>query len=155
VEPAETALELFRHGLVVLVRDVFDMALEPRLRPPALIVAARSILRPVGDLGEPASLKSEQASGLAVDDDHERAFATADERDERCEQEVVGDADRVRHPHRQRERAPDVVEPRGEDGEAVRAVPVEVGVEVSLEPLEVRLQTLANLVRKVTPRGAV
>ena len=47
------------------------------------------------------------------------------------EQEVVGDADRVGDRRRQREHAPDVVEPGREDREPVRAVAVELAVEVT------------------------
>ena len=45
--------------------------------------------------------------------------------------------------------------PVREDGEAVRAVPVELAVEEPLEPLEVGLQPGANLVGEIGPRRAV
>ena len=78
-----------------------------------------------------------------------------EQRNERRKQEVVGDARRIGHGRRQRQHAPDVVQPGGEHGEAVSAVPVELAVEELPEPLEVGLQPAADLVGQVGPRRAV
>ena len=89
------------------------------------------------------------------DDGDEGAVPAPEQRHERREQEVVGDARRVGHGRRQREDAPDVVQPGREHGEPVGAVPVELAVEEPLEPLEVGLQPAAHLVREIGPRRAV
>ena len=103
VEPPERVLELLGDRLVVLVGDVLDMALEAGLRPAPLVVAARRILRPVGDLGHLAAVsQGEHAPLLPVDDGHERTVAAPEERHERCEQEVVRDVDPIRNRGRQR-----------------------------------------------------
>ena len=145
-EPAETRLQLVGDGPVVLLGQVLDMALKPALRPPALIVPAGRLLGPVRNRLQPAPPERQHAALLAADDGDERTVAAAEQRHERREQEVVGDARRVRHRRRQREDAPDVVRTRREDREAVRAVPVELAVEELLQPLEIRLQTAADLV---------
>ena len=154
-EPAEPGLELLGDRPVVLVREVLDVPLEPGLRPAALVVPARRVLRPVGDRLQAAVPERQHASLLAADDGDERAVSAPEQRHERRQQEVVGDARRVGHRRRQREHAPDVVRPGREHREPVRAVPVELAVEELLEPLEVGLQPAAHLVGEVGPRRAV
>ena len=117
VEPSERPLELRSDGLVVLVRDILDVALEPGLRPASLIVTTRRVFGAVDDLVEPAVSQREHAAQLPVDDGDEGAVATADQRYEGSEQEVVGHPDRVGHGGRQREHVPDVVEPGCEHGQ--------------------------------------
>ena len=79
----------------------------------------------------------------------------SDQRDERAEQEIVGDAGRVGDLPRQREHAPDVVETGCEDREAVSAVAIELLVEVLPEPLEIRFEPGLDLVREIGPRRTV
>ena len=103
LQPPEVALELLRDGLEVLLGEIVDVALEVRLRPAALVVAARRLLRLVGDLLEASAAQRVDAPLLAA---RRRAtsapLAAADERHERREQEVVRDTDRVGDRRRQR-----------------------------------------------------
>ena len=142
------ALELVGDGPVVLLVEVLDVALEARLRPPALIVPSGSLLGPVGDLlaAGPAAVP---VGGPARARRRRRARRHRVRRAARAARaEVVGDPDRVRNRRRQRAARSRRCRARGEDGEPVRAVTVELAVEITLEPLEVGLQTLPGLVRQ-------
>src|SRR5262249_56152147 len=68
---------------------------------------------------------------------------------ERRQEQFVADHEAVRNRLRQRERRPEVVQARGEDRDAPRAVAVELVVEPVRDALEVRLQRAALLVREV------
>jgi hypothetical protein len=131
------------------------VALVARLRPTALVVLARRLLGAVRDLRELAATQREHASLLAADDGDDRTVAATDQRHERAEQEVIGDASRVCDLPGKREHTPDVVRACSEDREAMRAVPVELLAEVAAEPVEVGLQPRFGLVRKIGPRGPV
>src|SRR5919108_3898289 len=90
-------------------------------------------------------------AALAADDADERALATADERYERGEVELPADLDPVGHRLAERDRAPEVVETRDEDGEPLRALARELVLEVVLHAREVRVERLPLLVREVAP----
>ena len=60
-----------------------DVALEPRLRPAALVVAARLLLEVVGDLLQAAAAEPEQLSLLAPDEGDDRPVAAPKQRHER------------------------------------------------------------------------
>ena len=156
--PAESpvpVLDLLDHRLVVVVLQLLDVPLVPRLRPPALVVAAGCVLRAVRDLLEPAAAKLEHTSLLAADRSDDHAVPASEQRHERRDQEVVRDARGVGHRGREREHAPDVVRPGREHGQPAGAVPVELAVEVLVEPLEVFLQPALDLVREIGARRAV
>ena len=131
------------------------MALVPRLRPAALVVLARLLLREVGDLLELPGAQPVEEAQLAADVRNDGALAAADERDERREVEVAPDLDLVRHGLAERQCLPDVVEPGAEHRDAVGAVPVELLAEEVLDPLEVLAQPDPLLVGLVTSVGAV
>ena len=148
-EPPEEPLELLRDSLVVLEVEVLDVALVAGLRPAALVMPPLRLLGTVGDLLEPAAAQREHAALLAADDGDDRAVPAADQRHERAEQEVVGDAGGVRDPPRQREHAPDIVQPRREDRQPMSTVTIELLLEELAEPLEVGFQPCLDLVREV------
>ena len=154
-ECPEEPFELVGDGLVVLEVEIADVALVARLRPATLVVPALGFLGPVGDLLEAAAPEREHAPLLAPDDGDDRAVAPSDQRDERAEQEIVGDAGRVGDLPRQREHAPDVVQAGREHGEPAGAVTIELPVEVLREPLEIRLEAGLDLVREIGTGGAV
>ena len=82
LEPAQLPLQLCGDRLQVVLRELVDVALVPRLRPAALVVLARLFLREVGDLLEPPGAQPVEAQ-LAADVRHDRTLSAADERDER------------------------------------------------------------------------
>ncbi len=139
----------------MLLGELIDVPLEACLRQTALVVAPRLLLRVVGEILEPAAVKAVEAPLLAAHDEDERALPPADERHERREVEAVAHADLVRHDLRERKRPPDVVEPGAEDGQPVRPVPLELGVEVAADALEVVTERDALLMRQLTLLGPV
>ena len=148
-EPPEEPFELVGDGLVMLEVEIADVPLVAGLRPAALVVPALRLLGPVGDLLEAPAAEREHAALLAADDGDDRSVPASDQRHERAEQEVVRHAGRVGDLPGQREHAPDVVEAGREHGKPVRAVTVELLVEVLPEPIEVRLQSGLDLVREI------
>ena len=138
----------------MLADELLDVALEPGLRPPALVVLTRDLDRPVGDLSEPPGGQSEQVAPFAADDRDDRAFSSADERHERRQVELPADVDLVRHRLDERTRTPDVVEPGREDREPLRAVAVELALEVLADPVEVGLQRNSLVVRQAAAVGS-
>src|SRR5919198_1329522 len=133
-------VELLGDAAQVAEDEVLDVSLVARLRPAALVVPARLLLRAVDDLLEPAGAQSEELAALPADDGHDRAVAAPDERSERRQAERRPDADRVANRLRQQQGPPDAVEPGAEEGEALRAVAVEVGLEEASDALEVGLE---------------
>ena len=132
-----------------------DVALIARLRPAALVVPARLLLGVVGEILEPASAEAVEVPELAADHDDEGALPAPDERHERSQVERSSHVDLVGHGFRQGKRPPDVVEPGGEDREPVRPVPLELAFVEGADPLEVRPEPDALVVRHVAPVGAV
>ena len=142
---AHASVEGLRDALQVPVDECLDVPLVPRLRPAALVVPARRLFRPVGDLDEPAAAHSEDLAALASHEGDERAVAAANEPHERREVHLLVHANAVRHRLREVVRAPEVVGPRREDGRALRAVAVELVVEPAADALEIGLQPLAGV----------
>ena len=128
--------------------ELFDVPLEPGLRPATLIVAAGHLFGAVGDLVEPPCVQPEEVSALTADDGDERTVAAAHERHERRKVELASDVDAVRHGLDQRSRPPHVVEARREHREAARAVAVELVGEPLADSLEVLSQPDALVVRQ-------
>src|SRR6266516_6663160 len=127
----------------MLPDDVLDVALVASLRPAALVVPPRHVLRLVRALDAPARAQPIDLAALAAHEGHEDAVAATDERDKRREVELLVDRQRVVDRICDAERAPESVEARGEHGGAARAVAVELVVEPRRDPLEVALQRLA------------
>src|SRR3954454_14258151 len=125
----------------MLADDVLDMAFVASLRPATLVVAARHLIRLVRYLDELGAAQAEDLAPFAADDRDERAV-TADERNQRRHIALPADRHVVDAATRQRERAPEVLEGRGEDGDAARAVALEALVEPPPDPHEVRLERL-------------
>ena len=72
-----------------MLRDeLLDVPLEAGLRPAALVVPARHVVRTVDDLVQPPGAEPEQVAALAADDGDDRSLAAADERNERREVEL-------------------------------------------------------------------
>ena len=141
--------DLLGHGAHVVGGELVDVPLEPGLRPAALVVAARLLLRVVGDLDEPPVTQAIDVAALAVDDRDERAVAAADERHERREVEGVVDRRGVGDLAGQRQRAPEAVQPGGEQREPVRALAAELLAEVAPHAVEVGAEALPLLVRQL------
>ena len=130
----------------MLVDERFDMPLIARLRPAALVVAAGRLVELVDELLEPAGAQDVDGSALTADDRDQRSVAAADERDERREVELAANGDLVGHRIAQRQCPPCVVEPGAEDGDAARAVSVEVALKEVANPDEIGSESLALLV---------
>ena len=109
------------------------------------------VLRAIDDRLEPAGVEPEELPALPPDDRDERALAATDQRNQRREEQDALDLDGVRDRLRQRQRAPEVVQLGGEDGEAVRTVADELLLDVVLDVLEIRLQALPLLAGQLAP----
>ena len=141
-QPPEARVECVRDPPPVPFDDLVDMALVARLRPAALVVPPRHVLRLVCDLEEPAAAESEHLAALATDGGDEQAVAPPHEPGERREVELARNLHVVLDRLGERQRAPEVVEPGREDADAPRAVAVEAVVEPCGDALEICLQRL-------------
>ena len=150
-QPADLPVDLLGDLLQVVVDELLDVPLVARLRPAALVVAAGCVVVLLDDLLEPAGAQAVEVAPLAADEDHQRALAAADQRDEWREVEAAVDLDRIRNARAQRQRHPEVVQRAAEDGQAERAVAVELLLEVLAQPVAVAVQPLALLVRQLRP----
>ena len=110
----------------VIAGELVDVSLEACLRPATLVVTSGLLLGQIRERLEPSVHELEEQTALAVDDGDDRSLAAAEQRNERPEVEVGADAHAVRHRLAQGVDAPELVEPRGEDGDALRAGAVEV-----------------------------
>jgi hypothetical protein len=155
VQPAHQPVERVGDLLEMLANLRLDVALVARLRPASLIVLARLLLGVVGQILEPASAQAVEVPPLATDHDDEGALPAPDERYERSQVEPSPDVDLVRNGFGEGKGPPDVVEPGGEDCEAVRPVPLELAFVKGADPLEISPEPDALVVRHITPVGAV
>ena len=146
--PPDAAVDLPGHVAQVLGDELFDVPLEPRLRPASLIVAAGHLLGAVGDLVETPRVQPEEVAALTADEGDERPVAPTHERHERREVELASDVDAVRHGLDQCARPPHVVEARREHREPVRALALELVREPLADSLEVLSQPDALVVRQ-------
>src|SRR5919197_1975368 len=105
------------------------------------------------ELLEPAGPEPIELSPLPPDDGDQRPFAAADERHQRREVERAPDANEIRHALAQRQRLPDVVEPRAEDGVTTRALAAELLRKERAQTGGVSSKTLLLLVRQLGPVG--
>ena len=139
----------------MVLGELVDVALVPRLRPAALVVLARLFLREVGDPLELPGAQPVEKAQLPADVSHDGALAAADERHERREVEVAPDLDLVGNGLAERQRLPDVVEPGAEHRDAVGAIAIELLAEEVLDPFEVLAQPDPLLVGLVAAVCAV
>ena len=116
-------------------------------------MAARLFVELLDGLLQATVVQPVDVPALAADDGDKRTLASAHERHEWGDVQARTHLDEVGHALAQRERPPDVVEPRAEDGEAVGAVAIELLLEEGTEPLTVFAQTLLLLVRELWPAG--
>ena len=79
------------------VDDRLDVPLEARLRPAALVVAARNVGSLVHQRDEAAAVEPIHVAALPTDVSDERAVAPADDSRERSEIELGSDASLVVH----------------------------------------------------------
>ena len=142
----DAPVERLRDATPVAVDDLVDVSLVPRLRPAALIVLPGHVVAFVGDLDEAAAVEPVHLAALAADGSDERVPGAAREPRERRKVELCLELHLVGDGIRQRDRAPEVVERRGEDGDAAHPLTLEAVVEPLRDPLDVALQTLPLLV---------
>ena len=140
VEAPYETVELLRDTAEVFLGQLVDVALHAGLRPAALVVPARLLLRVVREPLEPAVTEAVEAPLLAADDDDEGTAAMPDERDERRQPQPRAHFDLVGHRLGERQRTPDAVEARAEDRQPLRAVAVELGLEPAPDAVEVLAQ---------------
>src|SRR5580765_832250 len=152
-QPAQALVDVLGDLLQVVVDELLDVPLVARLRPAALVVAARRLVVLVDDLLESAGAQAVEVAALAADEDDERSLPAPHQGDERLEVEAAADLDRVRDAGAQRQRHPEVVERRAEDRQSERAVAVELLLEVIPQALDVLAQPLLALVRQLRPPG--
>src|SRR5207253_10538521 len=119
------AIELVGDALQMVLDELLDVPLVARLRPATLVVTARLFLELIGDRLEASCTQAVQLTLLAADNGDDRPVRARHDRDERRGVDVAPDANAVGHGLGQRERVPEVVERRGEDGEALGALPLE------------------------------
>ena len=155
VQPAHDPVEHVGDPAQVLVGELVGVALKARLRPAALVVAPRLLLRVVGEVLEPSAAEPVEAPLLAAHDEDEGTLAPADQRHEWGEVEALAHTNVVRNDLSERERPPDVVEPGAEDGQPVGALPLELRLEVAPDALEVVAQGEPLLVRQLALVGPV
>jgi len=157
MKPPNEPIEPVRNLTQVLLDELLDVALVARLRPAALIVLPRLVLRVILDLLESAGMQAVELAALSSDDDHQRAFPPTDEGNKRREIELAPHLGVVRDRLGQREWPPDVVEASAEDRQTVRAVARELALVVLADPIEVSLEADALVmselpaVRSVSP----
>ena len=141
----------------MLLDELLDVALVTRLRPAALIVLPRLVLRVILDLLESAGMQAVELAALSSDDDHQRAFPPTDEGNERREIELAPHLGVVRDRLGQREWPPDVVEAGAKDRQTVCAIARELALVVLADAVEVSLEADALVmselpaVRSVSP----
>src|SRR5439155_3299283 len=116
----DAPVERLRDATPVAVDDLVDVSLVPRLRPAALIVLPGHVVAFVGDLDEAAAVEPVHLAALAADGSDERVPGAARETRQRRKVELGLGLHLVGGRRRQRERAPEVVAPRGEGGHAAR-----------------------------------
>jgi len=150
-QPPQLPVDELGNLLQVVVDELVDVPLEPRLRPAALVVPAGRVVELVDELLELPAPQAEQVAALAPDEHDERALAPADERDQRGKRERVTDLDDVGHTRAQRQRLPEVVERRAEDRQPSRPIAVEVLFEERPQALHVAAQAFLLLVVELGP----
>ena len=127
------------------------MPLEPRLRPAALVVLPRLLLRAVDDLFQAAGAELIDLAALAVHDRHEGAVAVTCELDERREPQPPTEVDVVGHRARERQHAPEAICAGDEDRDATRSVAFELAAPPRPDPLEVAARRHFLVVRAAVP----
>ena len=105
------------------------MTLVARLRPATLVVLPGLLIEEIDDLLQASRLQPVDLSLLASDDGDDRSVRARDYRNERSEKELVPDLVAVARGLWQRERRPEVVQPRSEHCDRSRPVPLELVVE--------------------------
>jgi thioredoxin reductase (NADPH) len=157
MKPPNEPIEPVRNLTQVLLDELLDVALVTRLRPAALIVLPRLVLRVILDLLESAGMQAVELAALSSDDDHQRAFPPTDEGNERREIELAPHLGVVRDRLGQREWPPDVVEAGAKDRQTVCAIARELALVVLADAVEVSLEADALVmselpaVRSVSP----
>src|SRR5919201_628177 len=122
------------------------MPLIARLRPAALIVlSVRLLVEMLGELIQVSGAEAEKVPSFAADDGHDRSVDARDERDERGQEEIAIDTHDVRNRFGEGQRVPEVVEASREDGDAARAVTLELVVEPPRDSAEVVRQRRARV----------
>ena len=149
MQPAPATVEHLGDVLDVFLHEMLDVPLVAPLRPAALVVTSRCLVRIVAELLQPPGAQPVQLTLLPPDDGDDRPVGTRDNTHERCEEELVADLESIRNRLRERQRRPEIVETCGEHHHAARPVAVEVVVEPARDPLEVRLERAALLVGEV------
>src|SRR6185503_4573243 len=96
-QPTHLLVDVLGDFLQMVVDELLDVPLVARLRPAALVVAAGRVVGLLDDLLEPARAQAVEIAALAADEDHQRALAAPDQRDERREVEAAVDLDLVRN----------------------------------------------------------
>src|SRR6266542_1649348 len=143
-------VEQHRDVSQVVLNQLLDVPLVARLRPAALIVAARLLVEPLLQLFEPAVPQPVEVPALAPDKGDEHALARADQRHERSEIKRARDLGYVRNAVAERQRPPEPVDPGGEDRKSVRSLAAELGVEEGAQPFQVRVQPPLLVMRQLT-----
>jgi hypothetical protein len=113
----------------VVLDELVDVPLVARLRPAALVVAARLFVEVVLKLLEAPRPEAVEVTALTADESHDQAFTASDERDQRSQVQNPADLGDVGNPLAQRQRLPDVVEATAKDGVPMGALAAELLVE--------------------------
>src|SRR5581483_5197671 len=145
-QPPHAAVERPGDVAKVTVDDRLDVPLVAPLRPAALVVAAGNLGGLVRERDQLAVAEPVDVAALASDVRDEGAVAATDEADERSEVELGRDPRLVLHRQRQGQREEQVVEPGSEYGDAARALPAELLLEPTPDPLEILLERPALVV---------
>src|SRR3954470_18316595 len=137
LKPAHEAVEHLGDPPEMVEGELLDVTLVPRLRPAALVVAARRLIHLACPLLAPAAAELVDVAALTADESDEGAVAAPHERDQRGEVELARDCNLVGHGICQRQGPPGVVEAGAENGDTARSLPVELILEVRTQPSQV------------------
>jgi thioredoxin reductase (NADPH) len=148
-------VELVRDLAQVFLHELLDVPLVARLRPAALVVLPRLLLRVICDRLETPGMQTVELSQFAAQGHHQRALSPPDEGDERGEIELASHLCFVAHRLGQRERPPEVVETRAEDRQPMGALPRELPLVEGADAVEVGLETQALVMGELAAIGSV
>src|SRR5262249_17474517 len=95
VQAAPAPVELLRDALQVLLDELLDVPLVPRLRPTTLIMSSGLLVELVDDWLEPSRTQAIELPLLTPHDRDDRPIHARKERHQRREIEVASDADAV------------------------------------------------------------
>ena len=119
----------------MILDELLDVPLVARLRPAALVVAARLLVEQLLEFLQPPVRQAIEVAALPADGRNDHAVAAADEGHQRGEVERLADLDEIGHALAQGQRHPESIEPCAKESKPVGAVATELRLEVVAQAL--------------------